>query len=185
MTISPTYFPPLETERLILRQLTVDDIDFVFHHFSDPRVTQYLMDEPPVLDYAQAQAIIDFYLEPEGKDHSRWGIVHKADNRMIGTCGFHKWVKASFRAETGYDLSPDYWGQGYMGEAVRAVIHLGFERMGLNRIEALVYVNNDRSIQLLHRLGFKQEGRLRDFFCLDGVFYDHFLFTLLKREWEG
>jgi len=143
------------------------------------------MDEPPVADHAQAQAIIDFYLEPEGKTHNRWGIVRRADNRLIGTCGYHKWEKAYFRAEIGYDLSPDCWGQGYMSEALRAVIRHGFERMELNRIDALVYIHNARSIQLLQRLGFKQEGLLRDYFCLDGIFFDHFLFALLRREGGG
>ena len=183
--VTTTYFPALQTDRLILRQLTMEDVDFVFQHFSDPRVTQYLMDEPPVADYAQARAIIDFYLEPEGKTHNRWGIVRRADNRLIGTCGYHKWAKAHFRAEIGYDLYPDCWGQGYMTEALRAAISNGFERMGLNRIDALVYVDNARSIRLLHRLGFKQEGLLRDYFRLDGIYYDHRLFALLRREWEG
>jgi [ribosomal protein S5]-alanine N-acetyltransferase len=182
---TPADFSALQTDRLILRPLAMEDVDFVFQHFHDPQVVQYLMDEPPVADYAQAQAIIDFYLEPEGKTHNRWGIVRRADNRLIGTCGYHKWEKAYFRAEIGYDLSPDCWGQGYMTEALRSVIRHGFERMGLNRIDALVYIHNDRSIQLLQRLGFRQEGLLRDYFCLDGIFFDHFLFALLRREWGG
>ncbi len=177
-------FPALQTDRLFLRQLTPDDIEFVFQHFRDPQVTRYLMDEPPVADYAQAQAIIDFYSEPEGKTHNRWALVRRADGRLIGTCGYHKWVTAHGRAEIGYDLSPDWWGQGYMTEALRAVIRHGFARMGLNRIDALVYVENARSIQLLQRLGFRQEGLLRDYFCLDGVFYDHALFALLRRDWN-
>jgi ribosomal-protein-alanine N-acetyltransferase len=179
------YFPMLQTDRLILRQLTMEDIDFVFEHFHDPNVTQYLMDEPPVADYAQAQAIIEFYQAPEGKMHNRWGIVRRADNRLIGTCGYHKWMPAYFHAEIGYDLSPDCWGQGYMSEAMRAAIQNGFERMGLKRIGAVVYIHNDRSIKLLQKLGFKQEGLLRDYHCLNGIFYDHYLFSLLRREWEG
>ncbi|MCJ7695679.1 MAG: GNAT family N-acetyltransferase [Anaerolineaceae bacterium] len=178
-------FPTLETERLILQQMTLEDTDFVFQHFSDSAVFQYLMDEPPVTEYAQAQEIIQFYLEPEGKTHNRWLMVRKSDQQSIGTCGFHKWDKRYFRAEIGYDLSPSFWRQGYMKEALRAVISNGFEQMRLNRIEALVYVENDRSIQLLQRLGFKQEGVLRDYFYLDGNFFDHYLFALLQREWKS
>ncbi len=175
-------FPALETERLILRQMTLEDTDFVFQHFSDSAVSHYLMDEPPVTEVAQAQEIIQFYLEPEEKTHNRWVMVRKSDHQPIGTCGFHKWDKRCFRAEIGYDLSPSCWGQGYMTESLRAVISNGFEQMGLHRIEALVYVENDRSIQLLQRLGFKQEGVLRDYFYLDGEFYDHYLFALLQNE---
>jgi len=177
-------FPDLETERLILRQLTLEDADFIFRHFSDSAVTQYLMDEPPVTEYAQAQEIIRFYLEPAGKTHNRWGLVRKSDQQLIGTCGYHKWDKRYFRAEIGYDLSPGYWGQGYMAESLRAVLQNGFQRMGLNRIDALVYIENDRSVRLLQQLGFKLEGILRDYFYLDGKFYDHYLFALLHKEWN-
>jgi len=184
-TVISNDFPPLETERLILRQLTLDDADFVFRHFSDPMVCQYLMDEPSLTEYAQAEQIIRFFLEPEGKTHNRWGLVRKTDHQLIGTCGFHHWEKQYFRAEIGYDLSPDAWGHGYMTEALRAVIPHGFERMGLNRIDALVYIGNDRSARLVQKLGFKQEGILRDYFCLDGKFYDHYLLALLQREWRS
>ncbi len=181
---NPLYFPALETDRLLLRQLTFEDTEFIFRHFSDPQVTQYLMDEAPVADYDQAREIINFYLEPESKTHNRWGIIRKDDQRLIGTCGFHRWEKAYFRSDIGYDLSPDCWGQGYMSEALRAVLKNGFERMGLNRIDAYVYVHNQRSLQLLEKFGFKKEGLLRDYFCLDGVFYDHYLLGLLHRDWE-
>ena len=182
-TNTPDYFPALETERLVLRQLTLDDTDFVFRHFSDTIVNQYLMDEPPVIEFSQAQEIVRFYLEPEGKTYNRWGLLRKSDNQLIGTCGYHKWEKRYYRAEIGYDLSPSCWGQGYMMEALQIVISHGFEQMRLNRIEALVFIDNDRSIRLLQRLGFKQEGILRDYFYLDGKFYDHFIFSLLCREW--
>lgn len=184
-TAKHNHFPSLETERLILRQMTLEDTDFVFQHFGDSSVTQYLMDEPPVTEYAQAQGIIQFYLKPERKTHNRWVIVRKSDHQPLGTCGYHKWDRRYFRAEIGYDLGPGFWGQGYMTESLQAVILNGFEQMGLNRIDALVSIENNRSIRLLQKLGFKQEGILRDYFYLDGKFYDHYLFALLQREWKA
>ena len=182
MTDEINYFQTLETERLILRQLMREDTDFVFQHFGNPRVTQYLLDEPPVTEYSQAEEIVQFFAEPNGKTHNRWIIIRKSDQQPIGTVGYHKWAKRYFRAEIGYDLSPDYWGQGYMSEALRAVLSHGFERLKVNRVDALVYVKNDRSIQLLQKLGFKQEGLLRDYFYLDGKFYDHYIFALLNKD---
>jgi [ribosomal protein S5]-alanine N-acetyltransferase len=184
-TVSHNDFPSLETERLLLRQLLIEDVDFIFRHFSNSDVTQYLMDEPPVSEYTQARDIIQFYQEPEVNARNRWGIIHKSDNELIGTCGFHKWEKQYFRSELGYDLNPKYWGQGYMKEALRAVIQNGFYQMGLNRIDALVYIKNVRSIRLLQKLGFTKEGTLRDYFYLDGKYYDHFIFALLRKEWKG
>lgn len=180
----PSQIPTLETSRLLLRPLTLADTDFIFQHFSDPLVTQYLLDEPPLTDRAGAEEIIHFYLDPSGMSrHNRWGIHHKADDRLIGTCGYHQWSHQNQRAEIGYDLSPAYWGQGVMSEALRRVLAYGFEQMGLNRIQAVVYVENDRSAALLTRLGFAREGVMRDYHALHGQYYDHFLFALLRRDY--
>jgi ribosomal-protein-alanine N-acetyltransferase len=177
-------FPSLESERLLLQPLTVKDTDFIFRHFSNPAVTQYLLDEPPVTNYAQAEEIVQFYSDSDGKPYNRWVIIQKSSKQPIGTCGFHKWYKRYFHAEIGYDLDPDFWGQAYMSEALKVVISNGFNKMSLHRIDALVYVENEPSIRLLHRLGFTQEGILRDYFCLNEIFYDHYVFSILRREWK-
>lgn len=185
MTEVPQYFPDLQTERLILRNMSEKDTPFIFQQFSDPQVTQYLMDEPPVAEMEEAQAIVDYYLHPEGKNHNRWIILRKTDQRPIGTCGFHKWDQAHQRAEIGYDLAADCWGQGFMTEVLRAVIRNGFERMNLNRIDAIVYAGNPRSIGVLQKMGFKQEGILREYYYLNETFYDHLFLGLLRRDWKG
>ena len=154
------FFPNLETNRLYLRQLMSNDRDFIFQHLSNPKVTEFLMDEPLLTELSQAKGIIDFYKDPESKSRNRWGIVLKDNSQLIGTCGYHKWDKRHFRAEIGYDLSPDFWGEGIMSEALGVVIKNGFETMDLNRIDALVYVKNARSINLLQRLRFQSEGIL-------------------------
>jgi len=184
MITTAQYFPKIETKRLILRQLTPDDLDFVFQHFSNPSITEFLLDEPPVSDISQAQEIIEFYLEPEKKSRNRWGIVLKSNDQIIGTCGFHKWNKRDLRAEIGYDLNPDFWGKGIMTEALRAAIQNGWDGMGLNRIEAIVYPENQRSMHLLHKLGFQTEGLFRDYHHLNGRFYDHYILSLLKMDWN-
>jgi len=177
------YFPDLETERLHLRQITMDHLEFVYNHFSNPLVAEFLLDEPPLSNIAEAREIIEFYQQPETKSLNRWVISLKTNGQPVGTCGFHKWSKRDFHAEIGYDLSPDFWGQGIMSEALRAAIQHGFERMGLNRIEAFVYPQNHRSLQLLKKLGFQIEGLLRDYNYLNGIFYDHNILSLLKKDW--
>ena len=177
-------FPSIETERLLLQPLTTEFTDFVFQHFSNPAVTQYLLDEPPMTDYVQAEELVQFYSDSARRTHNRWVIVQKNDKQPIGTCGYHKWDQRNFRAEIGYDLHPNFWGQAYMTEALKAVINTGFENMGLNRIEALVSVENNRSVRLLQRLGFRQDGVLREYYCFDTKFYDHYVFSLLGREWK-
>jgi ribosomal-protein-alanine N-acetyltransferase len=175
-------FPTLETERLLLRPLTNVDLEFVFQHFSDPDVNRYLLDEEPITMREQAQDIIDFYALPEGKPYKRWVIVNKTDLRAMGTCGYHQWQKVHHRAEIGYDLEKASWKQGIMTEALQAMLQYGFEHMALNRIEALVYLENDASVRLLERLGFQKEGLLRQYFRRNDTYYDHLLLSLLKTE---
>ncbi|MCL5997693.1 MAG: GNAT family N-acetyltransferase [Chloroflexi bacterium] len=175
----------LETPRLILRPLRLDDVDFIFKHFSDPLVTRHLLDEEPMVKREEAVELFEFFQDMAGKTYKRWGILHKEDGVLIGTCGFHKWDQRRFHAEVGYDLSAQYWGRGLMVEALQAMLKYGFERMQLNRVEALVYVENPQSVHVLEKLGFQREGVLREYFYRNGQFFDHFIYSLLKREWTG
>ena len=178
-------FPALETERLLLRAIAPPDVDFVFRHFGDPAVCRYLMDAPPVTTMEEAQGIVNSFSPESGRRQNRWMLVQRSDGRLIGTCGYHQWIKAYNRAEIGYDLTESAWGKGLMREALTAAIGFGFGPMGLNRIEALVHPENAASLGLLERLRFQKEGCLRDFFSLDGVYYDHDVLSLLKRDWEA
>ena len=130
----------------------------------------------------EAQAIVDFYVSPGPKTYNRWVIVRKADVQAIGTCGFHRWNKQHRRAEIGYDLARSAWRQGFMTEALTAVLEHGFAWMQLNRIEGLVHTENEASIRLLERLGFQKEGLLRQYFRQGDNYHDHWLLALLRTE---
>ena len=76
-----------------------------------------------VLDEIQkADDIIALFLQPEPRLQHRWILVRKADSLKLGTCGFHCWDKLKCSCDVGYDLYPDFWGKGYMREAVQAII---------------------------------------------------------------
>jgi ribosomal-protein-alanine N-acetyltransferase len=181
----PDVLDTLDTPRLCLRPLEMNDADFIFQHFSDPQVAQYLLDEAPLTSRDQALELIEFYQRPAESNYNRWGVLHKADGKLIGTCGFHRWDTRRHHAEIGYDLSPNYWGKGLMVEAVRAALNYGFGRLALNRVEALVYVRNPQSARVLEKLGFTREGVLREYFYLNQQYYDHAIYSLLRREWAG
>jgi len=159
-------FPEFQTDRLILREITLGDTAELFALFSDPQITKY-MDIDPLKRESEAADIIEFHFNDSG---CRWGIFDKATNRLIGTCGYHRWRKGVINtAEIGYDLSPAYWGQGVMKEALQEIISFGFTEMGLVIIEAEVEPENGRSINLLKKLGFyadlSRDGAL-DWFLL-------------------
>ena len=151
-------FPPIETDRLFLRVLADSDAREVFTHFSDPDVMCYISDTEPCKTLADAQAIIAFHQNDTG---CRYGLFHKPTMKFIGTAGFHCWnPEPPFpSAEVGYDLAPDYWGQGFIREAMTGLLRLGFESMELCRIVASTAPNNVRSHALLRRLGFDEDDR--------------------------
>lgn len=164
-------FPDIETERLLLRVLTLDDAPAVYDHFTDTDVTRF-MDIDVCTHVDDARAIIVFHTNDTG---CRWGLFDKTTGSLIGTCGYHCWIKGQYaQAEIGYDLGKTYWGQGLMQEALQAVIPFGFSAMQLHRIEACVHPENGRSIGLLHKLGFHREPATGD-----GLLHFH----ILQPDW--
>jgi ribosomal-protein-alanine N-acetyltransferase len=91
-------------------------------------------------------------------------------------------MKEHRRAEIGYDLLPALWGRGVMHEALRAILRFGFTEMELHSTEAQIDPANARSRRVLERLGFKQDGLIRENFLAHGKFFDTATFTLLARE---
>ena len=177
-------FPDLESDRLILRNVGDEDIDFIYRLFSNEKVCEFLYDDEVFTRIDEAKEFVDSYSNPEDKGYNRWILVNKSNNQQLGTCGFHYWDLTNNIAEIGYDLWHEYWGQGYMKEALISAIESGFTNMGLNRINAFVALDNVNSVKLLEKLGFKNEGIYRDKHLFRGVYYDHYSFSLLKRDWN-
>jgi ribosomal-protein-alanine N-acetyltransferase len=179
--VDRSFFKDLNTEWLLLRNISLDDADFIVREFSDPLVSKYLVDAEPFQSVDEARDMINWY-NNESLDHNRWVIINKATGLRLGTCGFHIWDSRNNRVEVGYDLLPENWGKGYMSEALRKAIGFAFDYMNIHRISAHVYKGNARSIKLLRKLGFKKEGLLREEYFFHGKYYDHFLYSLLKSE---
>ncbi len=179
-------YPRLDGERIVLRPLRMDDVDFLFREWSDPDVTRYMRDEPPLQTRADAEGWIRPLQDPASMPSVKWwGIELRAEGRLIGTCGYFDWNKAHRRAEIGYDLWKAYWGSGLMPDALRTLLRYGFAEMNLHRISATVHTENVRSQRVLEKLGFEREGILRDFYGQDGVFNDQVMFSLLRPDWEA
>ncbi len=176
--------PTLETERLRLRRIVADDAQDWLNILSHDEVRRYLVDIEQV-NFDEINNIIAWTEEIiANKSGIRWAINLKPDNKMIGTCGFHAYDKNNQRLEIGYELGADYWRQGIMREAVRAVLDFAFNTLGVHRIEADVTVGNDGSSGLLRNLGFTHEGTWRDRVYAQRRFFSLWQFGLLKDEFE-
>lgn len=173
----------IETHRLILRKLTLNDAKDMFEYASDPEVAKYV-----TWNYHKSiedsisflKSVIQKY---EKKGVSEWGIVYKENNKLIGTCGYVWWLPAHARAEIGYALSRMYWNKGLMTEAVKEVIKFGFEKMALNRIEARCKMENIASQRVLEKLGFVFEGVMRSVIFAKGIYHDLKIYSILRQEY--
>ena len=151
-------FKSIETERLSLKNISAEDREFIFGQFSDDIVNRYLFDAEPLDNIEGADEIIDFYTQPEPRLQHRWIIVRKSDGIKIGTCGFHCWNQEDGKIYIGYDMKKEFWGNGYMREAMEAIIKFAIDNMGIKEIKACIYIDNERSISLVEKLGFVLSG---------------------------
>lgn len=172
-------FPQLETERLLLRETRLQDAEGIFAVFSDPGVTQF-HDLDTFTSIEEAIAVVERRAKRfEQGDGIRWGIVHKQDKVLIGSCGFN-WNPQEDSAEIGYELASTFWRQGIMTEAVRTILQFGFEKMGLRFVLAQVMLDNIASKKLLEKLGFQSQGVLKQCGFFKGQFHDLEQFVLNK-----
>ncbi|MBQ1946848.1 MAG: GNAT family N-acetyltransferase, partial [Clostridia bacterium] len=104
------------------------------------------------------------------------------DGRLIGTIGFI-WVNTDHRsAEVGYSLARDCWNQGYATESLKAILHYGFERLRLNRIEAQHEADNPASGRVMEKAGMQYEGTLRQRVFNKGHFSDVMLYARVRSD---
>ncbi len=174
--------PKIETNRLILRDVTSDDAEDMFNYLSDGEVVKH-MGLPPSQTIADVLDEIKWYTSilEEGSG-IRWGITLKDAGKVIGSCGFLNMVPKHYRAEVGFELSKEFWGRGIAGEALRAMVKYGYVHYRLERIEALIEPDNLPSQKLVEKHGFIREGLLRHYEYTCGKFDDLYMYSLLKND---
>lgn len=169
---------------MILRKMTLDDAEAVFAYASDPEVSRYTSWETH-RSIEESRAFLELAVRKyESGDEPDWGIVYKGDHRFVGTCGFVNRSPDHARAELGYAIHRGYWGRGLVPEAVRAMIRFGFERIGLNRIEARCIAENTASTRVMEKAGMIYEGTLRQREFIKGAYRDMKLYAILKSEYR-
>lgn len=178
-------FPVLETNRLVLREITLADTPDILNIRSDYEVTKYNIGAA-YTHINQARRLVERITEGYQQEAEiRWGITLKSSPGLIGMCGFNYWSRVDHRGSIGFDLARSAWGQGIMPEALQAVLRFGFNKMQLNRIEADCSLANHNSQRVLQKLGFRQEGHQREQYFENGAYHDLLLFAVLKREYDG
>jgi ribosomal-protein-alanine N-acetyltransferase len=176
----PMPIPTLATTRLVLRELRESDAPAIFRLRSDPRVMRFIP-KPLSTESAEAVQMVREFHQAAGKgDAVMWAITVKGTDALVGYIGYWRIIAAHHRAEIGYALLPDLWGQGLIGEALEAALDHGFRVMGLHSVEANVTPGNTASIHVLERSGFLREGHFRENFLHGGTFIDTIVYSKLS-----
>ena len=173
-------FPTLTTDRLLLRQISLNDAEAMFEMRSDPEMMAYIP-RPLAKTVDDATALIQSILDGDEKGESfLWAISYKNNAKLLGTIGYYRLKPEHFRVEVGYLLHRDYWQKGIMYEALQSVLEFGFKDMNCHSIEAVIDPNNIASERLLQKCGFVKEAHFKENCFFEGKFLDSAVYSKLK-----
>jgi len=173
-------FPVIETERLLLRSLSMEDLEQLYLLRTNEKVNTHLNKAPDESIEATKAKIGEILDNLQKNEAIFWVITLKGSpEKMIGNIGYWRINKAHYRAEVGYILHPGYWQKGIMKEALNAVLEYAFTKTELHSIEANINPDNIASGSLLESCGFVKEAYHKENYYYDGVFYDSVIYSRL------
>jgi ribosomal-protein-alanine N-acetyltransferase len=161
--------PILETERLFLRRLIMDDLNELFALYSDPEIRKYFPEG--VLSLEETEDELKWHMNghPEHAELGLWATIHKQTGKFIGRCGLLPWeIDGRLEVEIAYLLDKKFWGQGLATEAAKAILDYGFEKLNLTRLICLIDPENIASQCVAKKIGMTLERRV------DGIAGDNF-----------
>ena len=173
--------PFLIGERIYLRPLEKEDLDLCLRWVNDPAITATLTVRFPMSRGQEESWLLSHY-----KDRSDLplAIVIEDGDEHIGNCGLHRIDYVNRNAEFGIMIGEaDQWGKGYAPEAARLIVDYGFKQLGMHRIFLHVYSHNERAIKAYRKVGFVDEGTLRESYFRDGRYHDDLIMSILESEW--
>jgi RimJ/RimL family protein N-acetyltransferase len=187
----------LETERLVLRRFTKDDVENLVALDGDPAVMRYITGGPATpretLEHDHLPHYLAYYERYEG--YGFWAVVEKASGEFLGWFHFRPHGEApADEPELGYRLRRSAWGKGYATEGSRALIRKGFTELGVRRVVAYAYGENVASTRVMEKVGMRlvrtfrltpeelyQELGVTDPSLFDG---DDVEYAITREEWE-
>lgn len=179
----PYYFG----ERIVLREYRKEDITFIRKWVNDSEFTDNLGD---IFAFPHSMKNTEDYLNfidsKSGLDKSNFVIAHKETEEYIGQIDLieidwkNRWAVLGIVIGT-----KENWGKGYGSEAIKVLQDIVFNRLNLNKLELRVHDYNERAKKCYRSCGFKEEGRVRDKFFINGKYTDYIVMGILKEEYGG
>jgi ribosomal-protein-alanine N-acetyltransferase len=176
--------PTIETERLILRLITYEDIPEI-QRLTDDRDIASQTSEGEIPQAGMEEQWFKKRQERFEKGEAvDFAIILRESGGLIGTIGLGTEYKKDESMQLGYWIGKSYWNQGYCSEAAQAVLKYGFEVLGLHRIYSRHFTRNPASGRIMQKIGMKHEGTLRESFKKWGRFEDVECYGILRSEYE-
>ena len=176
-------FETIETRRLILKGISPHDMNYIFENLEKSEIKKILGHRSEE-DYQKEETKYKNGYSSYNRSFLLFLLTDKESDTIIGRCGLHNWNIEHKRAEIGYIMEDEsYKGKKLMTEAINAILDYGFNKMNLNRIEALVGSNNIPSLRLMEKFNFKREGVLRQHRRVSDLFENSVLFSRLFCEY--
>jgi len=176
-------FKIINTDRLSIMPLGLQDKEVFLAYRGNPTVYQFQSWYPPSLQEVENFIRHNLTVIPNTNDTWLQLGVYLHNDALIGDMGIH-FLEDDAQVEIGYTLAPEHHGQGYAAEAVKAVLDYLFFTLNKHRITASVDPANQKSINLLKKLGFRQEAHFRKSVLIRGEWCDDVIFAILEEEWK-
>jgi ribosomal-protein-alanine N-acetyltransferase len=174
-----TEFPIIKTERLLLRQFVDNDLENVFKGLSHPEIIKYYGVSFQTLEATKEQ--MTFFADLEKNETGIWWAVCSADNKTFyGAGGLSSLNKEHKKAEIGFWLISEFWGNGIMKEAMPLICNYGFYNLELHRIEGFVESENKNCKNAMAKLDFQHEGTMKECEIKNGKFISLDIYAKVK-----
>ena len=179
----PVLSLPIESRRLIIREYTDEDWGAVYAYVKDPNFWKYQAGEPPTEE--RVKALIQWTVR-EQKLSPRVNYYLAAQDaqsgQIIGEAVLKTIPPGHGQGEIGFGVMPQHWKKWYATEIARALLDVGFNTLGLNRIAAQCAPENKASIRVMQKLGMAREGLLREHYRVGTKYWSSVIYALLARE---
>ncbi len=174
----------LETKRLILRPINLDDKSEIFKYRSDAETNKYQGWIPKSMDDVETfiGKISKNINEPE--TWFQFVIIENKTQKIIGDLGVHFFDSENKQVAIGYTLNKDFQKKGYAIESVKRVIDYLFNELDKHRVIASIDPDNENSIRLVERIGFRKEAHFVESLFINGKWVDDLIYALIEKDWE-
>lgn len=170
----------LETNRLLLRHLIMDDLDELFALYSDPEIRKYFPEG--VLNYEETKEELEWHMNghPRRPELGLWATIHKETGKFIGRCGLLPWtLDGQDEVEIAYLLDKAYWKQGLATEAAQGILRYGFEQLNLSRLICMIDPGNIASQRVAERIGMTFEKKVDGY---EGDNIPFYIYSIIRKE---